>query len=152
MTPCSAWKDEVIECALGRAPTPGLSAHLAQCAECNGAVEEWRAGALEMDRVLARLAWSEPRSGGPERVLARISTSAPAPSYLPRLVAAAFALVILACLIVFTPRPVRTLSLSTWRSPTECLLRSQADPLLNSVPRLGDGLLEMHPEKEDHAQ
>jgi anti-sigma factor RsiW len=151
MTPCRAWNGELVECALGRTPSRELAAHLARCAECNGALEAWRARASEMDRALTRLARSEPRYGGPERVLARIATTAPAPSYL-RLVAAAFAMVVLACLMVFTARPVRTISLSTWRSPTQSLLRSQADPLLKSVPRLGDGLLEMHLEKEDYAQ
>jgi anti-sigma factor RsiW len=151
MTPCRAWNDELVECALGRTPTRELSAHLARCAECNHALEAWRARASEMDRVLARIARSEPRFGGPERVLARIATTTPAPSWL-RLVAAVFAMVVLACLVVFTGRPVRTVSLSSWRSPTQSLLRSHADPLLKSVPRLGDGLLKMHLEKENYAQ
>jgi len=152
MTPCRAWNEELVECALGRRPpTQELAAHLARCAECNRALEAWRARASEMERILTRLARSEPRPGGPERVLARIAATAPAPYYL-RLVAAALALVILACLIVLPARPVRAISLSTWRSPTQSLLRSQADPLLKSVPRLGDGLLEMHLEKEEYAQ
>jgi anti-sigma factor RsiW len=141
-----------MECALGRPPTQALSTHLARCEECNRALEAWRSKAREMDRVLARLAASEPRSGGPERVLARITaTAAPAPAH-PRLVAAAAGLVILAGVIALTPRPVRTISLSTWRSPTQSLLRSPADPLLKSVPRLGDGLFEVHAGKENHAQ
>jgi hypothetical protein len=151
MTPCRQWSDELVERSLGRTPTQELSAHLARCAECNGALEAWRERASEMDLVLTRLARSEPRPGGPERVLVRISTTAPAPSYL-RLVTAAFALVILAYLIVFPARPVKAISLVTWRSPTQSMLRSQADPLLKSVPRLGDGLLKMHTEKEEYAQ
>lgn len=151
MTPCRQWNDELLECALGRPLTQALSAHLARCAECNGALEALRAKAREMDRVLTRLATSEPRCGGPERVLARIATTAPAPAY-PRLVAAAVALIILAGLIALTARPVRPIRLSTWRSPTQCLLRSPADPLLKSVPRLGEGVFEVHPAKEDHAQ
>jgi hypothetical protein len=151
MTPCRPFNDELVECALGRMMTPELSVHLATCAICNGALEAWRTRATEMDRVLIRLAQSEPRSGGSERVLARIATSASSPSYL-RLVTAALALVILASLIALRARPVRTISVSTWSSPTQCLLSSQADPLLKSVPRLGDGLLEMHLGKEDYAQ
>ena len=138
MTPCRQWNDELIECALGRPLTQALSAHLARCAECSGALEAWRARAREIDRFLTRLAASEPRSGGPGRVLARIATTVPAPAY-PRLVAAAAALIIVAVLIALTARPVRTIRLSTWRSPTECLLRSPADPLLKGVPRLGRG-------------
>jgi anti-sigma factor RsiW len=152
MTTCHRWNDELVDSALGRTPTPELSAHLALCAECSDALEAWRARASAMDRMLTRLARPEPRSGGPERVLARIATTAPATAWL-RFVSATFAMVVLACLIVFTARPVRTTaSLSTWRSPTQSLLRSAADPLLRSVPRLGDGLLEMHPEKENYAQ
>ena len=159
MTPCRQWNEELLECALGRPLTPALSAHLARCAECSGALEALRAKAREMDRVLTGLAASEPRRGGPERVLARIATTAPVPAY-PRLVAAAVALVILAGLVGLTTRPGRTIRLSTrlsahlstWRSPTECLLRSPADPLLKSVPRLGEGLFELHPAKENYAQ
>ena len=151
MTPCRQWNDELLDCALGRPPTQALSAHLARCADCNGALEALRAKAREMDCVLTRLAASEPRRGGPERVLARIAATSPAPAY-PRLVAAAVALIILAGLIALTARPVRTIRLSTWRSPTQCLLRSPADPLLNSVPRLGEGVFEAHPAKEDYAQ
>lgn len=151
MTPCRAWNDELVECALGRPRTPELSAHLSRCPECSRTLEAWRARASEIDRVLTRLARPEPRPGGPERVLARIATTPPAPSYL-RLVAAAFALVIAACVIVFPARPVKAISLSTWRSPTQSLLRSQADPLLKSVPRLGDGLLNMHLQEEKYAQ
>ena len=149
MTPCRQWNDELLDCALGRPLTQVFSAHLARCAECNGALEALRAKAREMDRVLTRLARSEPRCGGPERVLARIATTAPA---YPRFVAAAVALIILAGLIALTARPVRTIRLSTWRSPTQCLLRSPADPLLKSVPRLGEGVYEVHPAKEDYAQ
>jgi len=150
MTPCRRWNDELMECALGRPLTQALSAHLARCEECNGALEAWRSKAREMDGVLTRLAASEPRAGGPERVLARITT-APAPAH-PRLVAATVGLVVLAGVIAVAPRPVRTISLSTWRSPTQSLLRSPADPLLKSVPRLGDGLFEVHAGKENHAQ
>lgn len=155
MTPCRQWNDELLECALGGPLTPAFSAHLAGCAECSGALEALRAKAREMDRVLTSLAASEPRRGGPERVLARIATTAPAPAY-PRLAAAAAALIILAGLVALTTRPGRTIRLSTrlstWRSPTECLLRSPADPLLKSVPRLGEGVFEMHPAKENYAQ
>lgn len=155
MTSCRQWNDELLECALGRPLTPALSAHLARCAECSSALEALRARAREMDRVLTSLAAPEPRRGGPERVLARIATTAQPLAY-PRLVAAVAALIILAGLAALTTRPGRTIRqstrLSTWRSPTECLLRSPADPLLKSVPRLGEGVFEMHPAKENYAQ
>ena len=48
--------------------------------------------------------------------------------------------------------PFPVMALSTWRSPTQSLLHSAADPLLRRVPRLGEKFFETKPTGDKNAQ
>lgn len=146
--------------ALGEPAGAALEAHLAACPACSQAVAAWRGKAGQLDAALRELSAVEPPAYGPERVLARIQLQ-PARPFRRLLAHATLAvLVLLACLLVALRRPVRVQqadllpvsALSTWRSPTQSLLRSPADALLKGVPRLGQGFLETKPSGEKNAQ
>jgi hypothetical protein len=75
MKGCSSWTDAIAECALGKTPEPGLSAHLTICPQCQNALRDSRAMAARIDESLHRSAAVEPPLYGPERVMARIHSS-----------------------------------------------------------------------------
>jgi len=143
MTSCSQWRDALIDTALGAPIEKVLQEHLEACPACAADLAVWRARAAEMDAKVREVAGGEPQPFGPERILAQIH------SRRRRFSRAriAWALGTMACmaLILYRPgrprldSPVNAMALSAWRSPTQSLLRSPADPLLNEVPRLGAG-------------
>jgi len=139
----SQWEQSLVDHALGEPAGAELQAHLASCPECSAALEELRTRGGVLDSTLRQMAAQEPRPGGPQRVMARIGEPA-APIHVLRwasaTMAATAALVGLWMWSGYGRPPASTLS--TWRSPTESLLRSPADPLLKSVPRVGDAYFE----------
>jgi len=149
MKPCDKWKEAVIECALGEPPGAALEQHLAACPVCSMALAAWRKRAAQLDATLQDLTAVEPGPHMPARILAGIEDGASRPFYW-RLIPAA-ALAVIACAVVSLyrpaeprrPGPATVTALSAWRSPTQSLLRSSADPLLKGVPRFGEGFLEM---------
>lgn len=156
MIPCREWKDALIDHALGQAADAALEAHLAGCSACAAALRGWRERAAQLDPAIRQLTASEPGPYGPERILARAALR-PRPPFYMRL-AWALPLVILLALTFYKlsrpePRaPLPLTALSTWRSPTQSLLRSPADPLLKDVPRLGEGFFQMKSQGVKNAQ
>jgi len=155
MPGCKPWKEQLLDVALGAAPATGFDRHLASCERCRDALTRLRARGLQIDAAVRQVA----QAAGPSpdfraRVLAAVEP-APAtmktnwlPGTAPTVVGAAAALV-LAAILLWLPgvtrhgsgpsrRPVSTVSITQWRSPTENLLRSPARDSLNSLPRLGD--------------
>ena len=161
----------MIDCALGQSPGAALQAHLATCAGCSEALAALRQQAAQMDTGIQQLTAIEPLAQGPERVLAQIQQRGPGKlfdgkPFYGRIALAA--LVLTASLVVVlyrppapekaVPFPVALSSLSalsavsTWRSPTESLLHSAADPLLKRVPQLGEKFFETKPTGDQNAQ
>jgi hypothetical protein len=137
------WEQALFDHALGEPAGAELEAHLAACPECAAALEELRARAGMLDSTVREVAAQEPRPEAAQRVMARIGeTPAPRPvlRWASATMAATAAVVGLWMWSGHGRPPASTLS--NWRSPTESLLRSPADPLLKSVPRVGDAYFE----------
>lgn len=155
MTGCAEWNDALMDCALGGPPGPELEEHLASCPGCSAVLGEWRRKATEMDATLHNLMVAEPGPDGPARVLARLESESRKPVHWQLALAAGVIVGVLAVAIHWPAAPVvpsGAAALSAWRSPTESLLRSPADPLLKGVPRLGESFFEMNPTGVKDAQ
>ncbi len=148
MNGCPEFQDRLVEQALGGEPAPDVAAHLAACHGCARAFEGLRERAAQMEAGLRALAAAEP----PARLANRILAAIPRPGLPARLdwriaipaLGLAAALIISAFNGAFNGAPRRqadvpreAAALAAWRSPTEFLLRSTIEPLLNDTPRLG---------------
>jgi hypothetical protein len=164
MKGCSSWTDAIAECALGKTPEPGLSAHLTICPQCQNALRDSRAMAARIDESLHRSAAVEPPLYGPERVMARIHSS---PARLTRqwqtdtrawwiwAAVGSAVLAVLIALVMWVRPPAReadVTALSTWRSPTQALLRPPVAEAWTVRPRLGEGFFKVKPSGEKYAQ
>lgn len=159
MNPCSAFRDSLLDHALGLPRTSGLESHLADCKACSYALERWRAQAGLIDSGVRRLVAVEPSPFLTSSVLAKANSS---PTLAPwpmrwKAAFASLALVAGACLAgVAAHRAIEkrreaqaiaiAQSLSRWKSPTESLLRSPVDPLLKNLPILGKSFFEVKTE------
>jgi anti-sigma factor RsiW len=157
MNACPKWEEELIDHALGRPPGAALEAHLAACADCSEALQTWRQKAAQMDAGVQQLTAAEPPAYGPQRVLTQIRQLSPGKPFYGRVAVAALILTVSLIVVLYRPArpkkvPFPVMALSTWRSPTESLLHSPADPLLKSVPRLGEKFLETKPAGDKNAQ
>jgi anti-sigma factor RsiW len=157
MNACPKWRESLIDHALGRSPGAALEAHLAACAGCSEALEAWRQKAAQMDAGVQQLTAAEPHLHGPERVLTQIQHLSPSKPFYGRVALAALILTVSLIVVLYRPTPPKkvpfpVMALSTWRSPTESLLHSPADPLLKSVPHLGEKLFETKPAGDKNAQ
>ena len=157
MNACPQWREELIDHALGQSPSAALEAHLAACAGCSQALEAWRQKAAQMDAGVQQLTAAEPRSHGPERVLTQIQQLSPSRPFYGRVALAALILTVSLVVVLYRPAPPKkapfpVMALSTWRSPTESLLHSPADPLLKSVPHLGEKFFETKSAGDKNAQ
>jgi hypothetical protein len=158
MTACSEWREALIDHALGQPASAALEAHLPACTGCSQALETWRQKTAELDAAVQQRSAAEPRAYGAERVLARIRQVQTARPSFGRIALAA--LILAVCLVVVLYRrnrpekhlPFSEMALSAWRSPTQSLLHSPADPLLRTVPHLGESFFEMKSRGHQHAQ
>jgi len=158
MNACPQWGEDLIDHALGQLPGAELEAHLAACPGCSEALEAWRQKAAQMDAGVHQLTAAEPRAQGPERVLTQIQQRSPVKPFYGRIALAALMLTVSLVVVLYRPTqpkkvvPFPVMALSTWRSPTESLLHSAADPLLKRVPRLGEKFFETMPTGDKNAQ
>jgi hypothetical protein len=152
MNGCSSWQDAMADCALGQLPEPGFAAHLAICPRCEKALRDSRAMAARIDEVLDRSAAVEPPLYGPERVLARIHAQMDTRArWRWAAVGSAVLAVLISAVLWVRPAPEPDAgALSTWRSPTQALLRPPVAAAWTTRPRLGEGLFEI--KGEIHAQ
>jgi anti-sigma factor RsiW len=147
MKDCPQWKEASADCALGKTPEPDFAAHLAICPQCENALRESRALAARIDEALHRRAAVEPPLHGPERVMSRIHGLADTRGWWRWAAVIAAALI---AIVMWMRRPApeaEVAALSTWRSPTEALLRP---PL--ATPRLGEGFLKIQTSGEIYAK
>ncbi len=160
MTVCGEWRERLEDHALGLPADAPLAQHLATCAVCAAALVEWRAHAGQIDAGVRRLIAAEPSTDFSSRVLAEIRQPQSPWAWNPRwsVAFAALALAAVIGVLAFALRRGRerrdqadqassaAAVLSRWRSPTEPLLRSLADTVLKSVPRLGESYFEIEPQ------
>ncbi len=157
MNACPKWREELIDYALGQSPGAALEAHLAACPDCSQALEAWRQKAAQMDADVQQLTAAEPRVQGPERVLTQIRQLSPNTPFYGRVALAALVLTISLIAVLYRSTPPKkvlfpVMALTTWHSPTESLLQSAADPLLKTVPHLGEKFFETKPAGDKNAQ
>jgi anti-sigma-K factor RskA len=134
-----------------------LEAHIKGCAGCAAALAELRARAARIDTAIPSLAQgAELREGFEARVFARIAAgeaSGNAASlrtyswggWRTRLAAAGVVCAVVIAAVVW-PQVKKwwhigeepAMSISTWRSPTESLLRTPGMELLRSAPKVGE--------------
>ncbi len=154
MIGCGEWKDQLLDFALGAPTARGLGQHLQACSACSAAMVELRARRERMDASLRLLVQGvEPSTEFRARVLAAVEAQ---PRHVSLWPAWAGALAAVAALVLFAvlvgplgPQPDPALmaaqELSRWQSPTETLLRSPAEELLQSAPPLGQFYFSLEP-------
>jgi len=154
MKGCARWKEAIADCALGKTPEPDLAAHLAICPQCENALRESRATAARIDEALERGAAVEPPLYGPERVMARVHRQEHVRARWRWAIGSAMAAIaIVIVLWVRSPAPRADVSaLSTWRSPTQALLRPPVAAAWATRPRLGEGFFKIKSPGEIHAR
>jgi len=157
MNPCRNWKDRLLDHALGALPAPAakeVEAHIGKCSACAAAMLELRARRDQLDSALAHsVAGAEPPPDFRPRVLSAVEAAPALSLTVPAWagVLAAVAVVVLGGVLIprFSktagPTPAQASELSTWRSPTETLLRSPAGDFLRSAPRLGESYFPLEP-------
>lgn len=154
MIGCHDWKDQLLDFALGASAARGLEEHLQACRACSAALVELRARREGMDAGLRQLVQgAEPSAHLRARVLAAVEAGSARKGWRPAWTAALAAvagLVLVAVLVGrLGPQPdpalVAAQELSRWQSPTEVLLRSPLDELLQSAPRLGQSYFSLEP-------
>lgn len=159
MMACVERYEELLDHALSLAASAGLDAHLKRCAACTAALVEWRLRVEHLDTGVRQLVASEPSPYLGSRVLAEIHCATAPVGWTRRWRLAWVTLAFVAGITVMV-HAVReaierreqavavlaaAVALSNWRSPTEALLRSPADPLLKTLPRLGESFFELNP-------
>jgi anti-sigma factor RsiW len=154
MNACRDWNDCLLDSALGALEplqARAVEAHVRTCAACAAALNQFRARAKQIDDALPQLVEeAQPPLGFHVRLLAAIEAcSQPASQHTRRLHPMATAALLAAlALAILLPAPSKrwpagtqfapaSQTLSSWRSPTETLLRCSGDQLLRSTPRLG---------------
>ncbi len=155
MKGCAHWREAIAGCALGKTPDPDLAAHLAICPQCESALREGKAMAERMDAALQRRAAVEPPLYGPERVMAHIHGQTDTRAWWRWAVvgSAVLAGLIAIAMWVRPPAPEADVTaFSTWRSPTQALLRPPVAAAWTTTPRLGEGFFKMKTSGEIHAQ
>jgi anti-sigma factor RsiW len=70
MTPCTRWREELIDRALGQPAGASLSAHIATCAGCAATLAGWQARMSQLDAGVRTLVAREPSSNLGSRALA----------------------------------------------------------------------------------
>jgi anti-sigma factor RsiW len=148
MKGCPEWMDQIAGCAVGDPVEAALAAHLAGCPDCASALRESQAMAARMDEALKRRGAAEPPMYGPERVMARVGEQRPARGFRWRWAAAGSAVVALMAMVMWMrgrTGETDATALSTWRSPTEELLRPPVAAAWTTTPRLGEGYFEIKP-------
>ncbi len=154
MSACKEWSDRLIDFALGGgSESRAVEMHLEVCAECRAAAMELKTRVSRMDTALRQQGDAGvPAEGFDSRLAARIEAGQASwwrvwrGSTRMRLAAA-----VAVCAVVVTaaagPRIYRAwhgesvepaITISTWQSPTESLLRMPGQELVSNTPRVGD--------------
>jgi anti-sigma factor RsiW len=159
MNPCDRWRDRIAEYALGSPAEPRLAEHLAKCPACSAALARMQSVTQAIDSGIRQMAAAEPDANGPVRIAAQAHSKAEQARWwqpVGRTVAAAFAVLIFLAAsfgVMWRVRSQRenaeaALSMasriSSWKSPTQELLRSPYESLLSGTPRLGEGFYQLN--------
>ena len=155
MSACREWNDRLLDYVLEALPASAaveVEGHLKGCSACAAALPELRARAGRLDAALSGwVAGAAPSAGFRARVVAATENQESPSLALPAWAGALAAVAMVVLVGVWLPRflepeagPAAT-SLSTWRSPTESLMRSPAQNYFRAAPRLGEFYFPLEP-------
>jgi anti-sigma factor RsiW len=130
MNHCSEFREHLEDVALGVAPAPSLSRHLAECAACAAELERQRALVQRLDAAVNAIVRAQPPPQLHAGVAARITAAPVSRRRAMGLRIAAFAAIAAALILGIgfrtlerPPAPPSELSaLTAWHSPTASLL------------------------------
>jgi anti-sigma-K factor RskA len=161
MNACREWKSDLLEYAAGTANdrgtgSSGVEAHIKGCAVCAAALAGLREQAVRLDTALPGIAeGAELREGFEARVFARIAAGDASAKesrlnanwlsgWRMRLAVAGMVCAVVASVMWPTVKKrwhigeEPAFSISTWRSPTDSLLRTPGQELMQGTPKLGE--------------
>lgn len=152
MKSCSEWMEAIADSAAGAELSADLARHLEICPKCESALREGRATAARIDQALHRTAAVEPPIYGPERVMALVGGGQARAWWRWAAAGSAVAAALIGIAIwVRRPAPEANIpTLSTWRSPTQALLRPPVAAAWTTAPRLGEGFFKISGETHVH--
>jgi hypothetical protein len=163
---CEKWKDPLLEAALTGSATKDLEQHLQSCASCSAELGELRARRARLDALLPLVAQgSEPAADFRARVLAAAESASEGKRARPwrawRLAGAtavvAFAMIVGLTLlrknrsVVAEDELAAAQKLAEWRAPSDGLLKTPGQEILNTTPKLGNSYLSV-PVKNDEEE
>jgi len=170
MSACREWKARLLDFALGAlkgSEARAVEAHAHGCAACAGALTELRARSEGIDAAVRHLVAQaelspEFRARVQSQVEAHPARAAWRPARVGMFVALVASVLILAAVLRLSlgkwwttpehPNPTPVTELSTWRSPTDALLRSSAEELLHSKPQLGQFFFRLEAARKDRGE
>lgn len=169
MNACPEWNDRLLDLILGAAEPQdarAVRAHLASCAPCAVATSELRRRTAELDSAVLQIVHgAEPQPGFAARILASLETRAALAVCHPWRVALLAGAMVTALLLAsvlgpslakrwpsFPQQAPGPAAVSTWRSPTDGLLRSSGEELLRGTPQLGEFYFPLQPTRNDHGE
>ncbi len=158
MNPCDRWRNGIAEYALGSPAEPGLAEHLAKCPACSAALARMQSATRAIDDGIRQMAAAEPDANDAARIVSQVRSQAEQARWWQppgRTVAATFAVVIFLAAsfgVMWRVRSQRenaevalsmASQISSWKSPTQDLLRSPYESVLSGTPRLGEGFYQL---------
>lgn len=155
---CKEWKDQLLETTLTGTTPNGLEEHLQSCADCGAELKELQARRAKLDMLLLMMARdAEPSGDFRARVLAAAESVREGKHARPWRVwtfAGATAVVVVALMaglsvmeknkrVVPQNELEAAQKLAEWRAPSDSLLRTPGQEILNSMPKLGNSYLQL---------
>jgi anti-sigma factor RsiW len=150
MNPCTHFRGQLEDVALGGAATPEFSRHLAECAACAAELERQSALARRLDVAIRAVVRAEPPSQLSAGVAARLAAARRPGTRSPLRIWSAALAAVAACAVIAIlgshalerppTAPSELSALSAWRSPTASLLEPlDALPQPHTLPHPSPG-------------
>jgi hypothetical protein len=153
---CEKWKEPLREAALTATAARELEDHLRECADCATELEDLRVRATRLDTLLPlTMQGAEPSPNFRARVLAAAEAAGKGKQARPWRVwtlagASTVVVVVLILAVTLQRRTARMIpgnelaaaqKLAEWRAPSDGLLATPGREMLQTMPRLGQGYL-----------
>jgi hypothetical protein len=163
---CEKWKDLLLDAALTGSATKDLDEHLQSCGKCCAQLDAFRARRARLDALLPLVAReAEPSADFRARVLAAAESvsegrlAKPWRAWILAGVTAAVAIAMMVGLMLLRKNGTAVSEdalaaaqkLAEWRAPSDGLLKTPGQEILNTTPKLGNSYLNV-PVKTDEEE